>query len=109
MFASNLTQKLNLEHYTSKYCISNINFIKFVEPTCGVRTISNLRQASSAKNVVPPSEKIVGGDEASAGKWPWQALLEFSNPGNSNERFYACGGTLIDSQWVVSAAHCTIG
>ncbi|XP_039859869.1 transmembrane protease serine 6 [Simochromis diagramma] len=45
------------------------------------------------------SSRIVGGTDASEGEWPWQASLQVR--GN-----HICGGTLIASQWVVSAAHC---
>ncbi len=43
-------------------------------------------------------EKIVGGEEATPGAWPWQAFVQ---PGGS-----ACGGSLITTEWVLTAAHC---
>jgi len=46
-----------------------------------------------------PPEKIVGGEEAEIGRYPYMASLL---DGNLN----FCGGTLIDPQWVLSAAHC---
>lgn len=47
-----------------------------------------------------PNARIVGGQEANPGDWPWQALLQ--TPRGSQ----FCGGTLIHPQWVLSAAHC---
>ncbi|GAU96994.1 hypothetical protein RvY_08357 [Ramazzottius varieornatus] len=46
--------------------------------------------------------KIVGGVEARPGSWPWQAAL-FTLSG---EHF--CGGTIIEHDWVLTAAHCCV-
>merc|ERR1711942_478856 len=43
------------------------------------------------------SERIVGGEEAKDAM-PWMAFIEIGEE--------ACGGTLINSQFVLSAAHC---
>ncbi|MCB0123935.1 MAG: serine protease, partial [Caldilineaceae bacterium] len=46
----------------------------------------------------PREIDIVGGQPASPGEWPWQAMVR---PGG-----YLCGGTLVAANWVVTAAHC---
>lgn len=49
--------------------------------------------------ITPLNTRIVGGEDAPPGSWPWQVSLQ---------RFggHFCGGSLINSEWVMSAAHC---
>ncbi|XP_060771595.1 plasminogen [Neoarius graeffei] len=44
--------------------------------------------------------RIVGGCVSKPNSWPWQISLR-----TRNGRHF-CGGTLIDAQWVLTAAHC---
>ncbi|KAL1779658.1 serine protease 29-like, partial [Sigmodon hispidus] len=48
---------------------------------------------------------IVGGEEASEDKWPWQVSLRCYNE-ESGYWEHLCGGSLIHPQWVLTAAHC---
>ena len=52
--------------------------------------------------------KIVGGTNAGWGDAPWQVALSSSVSSNIVGRQF-CGGTLINSDWVLTAAHCTEG
>jgi secreted trypsin-like serine protease len=43
--------------------------------------------------------RVVGGQQAQAGEWPWQvALMRGSFP--------FCGGSLVSNQYIITAAHC---
>ncbi|XP_009892756.1 PREDICTED: chymotrypsin-like protease CTRL-1 [Charadrius vociferus] len=46
------------------------------------------------------NEKIINGQTAVPGSWPWQVSLQT----RSGSHF--CGGSLINEEWVVTAAHC---
>lgn len=48
----------------------------------------------------PVQAQIVGGDAADVGEWPWQVYI-LAGP-------FQCGGTLIDPNWVLTAAHCLL-
>jgi secreted trypsin-like serine protease len=43
-------------------------------------------------------DKIVGGSNAEYGQYPWQAFISDNN--------FVCGASLINNQWLLTAAHC---
>ena len=49
--------------------------------------------------------RIVGGTTASKGSWPWQIVMEIWIDGQS----FMCGGTLLTSSCILTAAHCVDG
>lgn len=47
-------------------------------------------------------KRIVGGVETLVNEYPWMVALQY------NSRFY-CGASLINSQYLLTAAHCVQG
>jgi secreted trypsin-like serine protease len=45
------------------------------------------------------SDKVVGGVQSTRGDWPWSCSMR-------NPTSHICGGSLINAQWVATAAHC---
>lgn len=50
-----------------------------------------------------PIGRIVGGQEAKPGAYPYMVLVAASEPDNTTAQ---CAGTIVDRYWVLTAAHC---
>lgn len=63
------------------------------------------RKAELAAKATDAGAKVIGGEVAAEGAWPWQvALLVNGVPVSTDSQF--CGGSLVLDTWVLTAAHC---
>lgn len=60
------------------------------------------------RNAAQPEDaggKVIGGQLADQGEWPWQVALTVAGMPVSVDSQY-CGGSLVMDEWVLTAAHC---
>ncbi|XP_009977998.1 PREDICTED: chymotrypsin-like protease CTRL-1 [Tauraco erythrolophus] len=74
-------------------------FLQVIACLALASTISGCRVPAVSPSV-QHDERIINGQNAVPGSWPWQVSLQTS----SGSHF--CGWSLIDKNWVVTAAHC---
>lgn len=61
-------------------------------------------QSNCGSRLVKHQGLIVGGNEAKEGFWPWHVnIMHIVSDWNIN---YKCGGTLLNSNAILTAAHC---
>ncbi|KAK5877827.1 hypothetical protein CesoFtcFv8_025299 [Champsocephalus esox] len=53
------------------------------------------------------NERVIGGNDARPNTWRWQASLQYDSY-NDGSYYHMCGGTIIASFYIMTAAHCIL-
>uniref|UniRef100_A0A8D0BRT6 Peptidase S1 domain-containing protein n=1 Tax=Salvator merianae TaxID=96440 RepID=A0A8D0BRT6_SALMN len=86
------------------YIFSVSNPDPLLLPASRLLCISSFPAHACGKPKYPPNvSRVVGGEDATPHSWPWQISLQYDKNG---VWAHTCGGTLIASNWVLTAAHC---
>ena len=64
-----------------------------------------IKTAECGKRVAQ-SSRVVNGEEATPNSWPWQISLRYRDYPDVNAYGHICGGSLIENDLVLTAAHC---
>ena len=58
---------------------------------------------SAAQCGLKKSVRVIGGQNTQINEYPWMALLRHKGQHSSG---HLCGGTMINSRWILTATHC---
>ncbi|XP_037028802.1 CLIP domain-containing serine protease 2-like [Bradysia coprophila] len=68
-------------------------------------SISAMQSAAHECGIQNFSDKIINGNVTAIDEYPWTVLIRYKQP-NSNRETWGCGGSLVGTKTILTAAHC---
>ncbi len=74
-----------------------------------IALVLSVLQAAEPVRAQDVEAQVIGGSTVEDGQYPFMAALYYRQDGSPSKRTQFCGGTLIDEDSVLTAAHCLEG
>ncbi|KAF6029751.1 TMPRSS2 [Bugula neritina] len=95
-------ERLACQHEWQNCCVpsSNVEEITTVAPPASTQAVQLTSGQCGHQIRAPRQKRIVGGSLSLPGTWPWHVGI------SSALGYIHCAGTIINSTWIITAAHC---
>lgn len=85
--------------YVQRQCPKTCHLCEPAPPTVPPGPMPSINPVGACGKPQVQLSRVIAGDNAKRGAWPWQILMLFNNQPE-------CGGSIIANKWIVTAAHC---